>query len=410
MDDSATTRKRVVQFGAGAIGRGFLGQLYSDSGWETIFVDIAPGIVEELNARGGYTVKIVGPGARTIEVTNVRAVDGRDAGAVAEEVARAHLAATAVGPAALPAVAKALAGGISLRAERSPDSTLDVLLCENLLQAAMHVRKMLASALGGRGDERARRYLAERVGLFDTVVSRMIPVPKPRARGGDPLPVSAEDYNILPADRSAFRGEPPEIRGLQPVVSGEGGDFAAHQARKLYAHNCGHALAAYFGWKAGHEFVWQAVEDPGLRPLIDAGLWEAGEALCQRCGFTREEHAAHLAQLLERFANRALGDTVARVGRDPVRKLGRGERLVGAARLALEYGITPKVLAEGIAAAMDFRAPGDPSAGAMAEMLAAGGPERVLREICRLDPSDELDRRLWDLVVRSCREARSKSD
>ena len=395
-------KRRVVQFGAGAIGRGFLGQLYSDSGWETVFVDVVPDVIERLNARGGYTVEIVGPGAREIEVRNVRAVDGRDARAAAEELVSADLAATAVGQSALPAVAGTLAAGISLRAERRPDSTLDVLLCENLLHAATHVRKMLASALAEDGDERARAYLAERVGLVETVVSRMIPVPKTRAEGRDPLRVAVEDYNVLPADRSAFRGPAPAITGLRPVE-----DFAAHEARKLYAHNCGHALAAYFGWKAGHEFVWQAVDDPEIGPRLDAGLWETGVALCRRHGFTREEHGRHLAQLLERFRNRALGDTVARVGRDPVRKLRPGDRLVGSARLALEHGIVPKVLAQGIAAAMDFRAPGDPSAAVIAEMLAEGGPERVLRDVCGLDPCDEHDRSLQDLVLEARSEATS---
>ncbi len=266
-----TKRKRVVQFGAGAIGRGFLGQLYSDSGWETVFVDVVPEIVEELHFRRRYTVEIVGPGARKIEVTNVSAVDGTDTDAVAAELASADLAATAVGQAALPAVAKTLAAGISRRGRERPDSTLDVLLCENLLHAATHVREMLVSALAaggdGGGDEEALRYLDARVGLVETVVSRMIPVPKTGPGRGDLLGVSAEDYNVLPADRSAFRGEPPDIRGLLPV-----GDFAAHEARKLYAHNCGHALAAYFGWKAGHEFVWQAIEDADVRPRVEAGL------------------------------------------------------------------------------------------------------------------------------------------
>ncbi len=388
------SRPKLVQFGAGAIGRGFIGQLASDAGWETVFVDVAPAVLDALRERGGYTVEIVGPGAREIEVTNVRAVDGRDAEAVAREIASADLVSTAVGAGALPAVARTLARGIALRSERRPDSTLDVLICENLLDAAKHLRSLLEPLVSGS----AGAYLAERVGLVETVISRMIPVPNLDASGADPLRIRAEDYNTLPVDASAFRGPVPGIEGLAPVEN-----YRAHEERKLYAHNCGHALAAYLGFRCGHEFVWQAVEDPEVRARVDAGLREAGAALCARHGFTRDGHQAHLDQLLARFANRALGDTIARVGRDPVRKLRRTDRLVGAALLAMEVGARPAALAEGIAAAMDFDVPGDPSSGRLREIMSRGGPERALREICGLDPGDATDAQLFDLVIEARR-------
>jgi len=386
------SRPLLVQFGAGAIGRGFVGQLASSAGWETAFVEVAPAILDAFSASGGYTVEIVGPGARRIEVRNVRAIDGRNIDAVAEEIARADLASTAVGAGALPTVARGLARGIALRAARRPGSTLDVLLCENLLDAGAHVRGLLGPLV----PPEARAYLDGRVGLVETVISRMIPVPRPRAGGGDPLYVAAEDYNVLPVDARAFRGRAPDIEGLAPVDN-----YRAHEERKLYAHNCGHALAAYLGFLRGHEYVWQAVGDPEVRRRVDAGLWEAGAALCIRHGFAREEHQAHLAQLIEPFGNRELGDTVARVGRDPVRKLAPGDRLVGAARLAMKYGVRPEALAEGIAAAMSFDVPGDPSAGRLRDILAAGGPERVLAEICGVDGSVGADAELFDLVVQA---------
>lgn len=382
-------RPKLVQFGAGAIGRGFVAQLASDAGWETVFVEVAPAVLEALNARRRYVVEIVGPGAREIEVTNVRAVDGRDEGAVAAEVASADLVSTAVGAGALPAVARTLARGLALRAKTRPEAALDVLICENLLHAARHLRSLLAPLM----PQRAAGFLAEKVGLVETVISRMIPAPRP-GPAADPLRVCAEDYNVLPADARAFRGPAPAIPGIEPVAS-----FAAHEERKLYAHNCGHALAAYFGFARGHEFVWQAVGDPEVRPLVDQGLREAGEALVKRHGFAREEHAAHLAQLLRRFANRELGDTIARVGRDPVRKLARTDRLVGAALLAMEHGVEPRVLAGGIAAAMRFDVPGDPSSARLREVTASGGVGRVLREICSLDPADPRDAKLIALVM-----------
>lgn len=387
--------KTAVHFGAGAIGRGFLGELYWRSGWQVVFVDISSALVKAINERGGYTIEIVGPGARTVTVSQCRAVDARDACAVAREVALAGLVSTAVGVQALESVAPVLAEGISLRAEMAPNSTLDVLICENLMHASQYLRSLLERFVRPA----AKSYLADRVGLVETVVSRMIPAPG--AIGSvqeDPLRVAAEDYNVLPADKLAFRGEIPAIWGLLPVDN-----FIAYQERKLYAHNCGHALAAYFGALKGHVFIWQVMEDKALLHRVEQGLWEVGKALCQRHGFSHEEHAAHIEQLLRRFANAKLGDTIARVGRDPLRKLGPSERLVGAARLAMEHGSRPEVLAQGIAAAMRFpfaiaveqASPKDPSAAELADRIRKSGPEGVLKDVCRIEEGSEL----WKLVM-----------
>jgi len=382
--------KRAVQFGAGAIGKGFIGLLYFDAGWETVFVEIVPHVIDALRARGGYLVESVGPVERTIEVRNVRALDEADTGAVSEEIARADLVGTSVGKASLPDVARAIAAGIARRAEERPDSTLDVLICENLLDASRVMYGLVAPHVPAA----ARGYFEERVGLVETVVGRTATVPILADGRVDPLRVVAEGDDDLPVNVRTLKGPTPDVPGVTPVD-----DYVSHVERKLYTHNCGHALAAYLGARAWHEFVWQAVGDDRVRRLVEAGMWESGRALCLKHGFARDEHAAYIEGLLGRFAIRSLGDTVARVGRDPVRKLESSDRLVGAARLAVEHGERPTALAEGVAAAMTFRVPGDPSADELAGILAEGGPERVLSEVCGLDPAHEGDGLIRGLVL-----------
>ncbi|MHC4250074.1 MAG: mannitol dehydrogenase family protein [Planctomycetota bacterium] len=388
--------KRAVQFGAGAIGKSFLGLLYHDAGWETAFVEIAPHIVNALNERGGYSIESVGPVEQITDVRDVGALGPADLDVVTSEIARADLVGTSVGKVSLPDVARVLAAGIARRARERPESTLNVLICENLLDASRAMRELVRPHV----PPEARNYFEERVGLVETVVGRTATVPKLDDGRVDPLRVVAEGDDDLPVNARTLKGPAPDVPGVRPVD-----DYGAHVERKLYGHNCGHALAAYLGARAGHEFIWQAVEDPSVRALVEAGMWESGRALCRRHGFARDEHAAYIEGLLRRFAIRALGDTVARVGRDPVRKLGPTDRLVGAARLAVEngehgeQGERPAALAEGIAAAMAFRSPGDPSADELAGILAAGGPERVLSEVCGLDPSRGGDGLIRELVL-----------
>ena len=372
---------KAVHFGAGNIGRGFLGQLYWESGYETVFVDIDQELVRLLNECGGYTIHIVGSDSPDLQVDRVRAVSARDIGQVAEEVASCDIASIAAGSRALPKIADSLAMGTALRAERSPELPLNVIICENLLDAADVLGKLLVA----RMPSRYVSFAEEKVGLVESVVSRMVPLVTEDQRRKDPLAVYVEEYRHLPVDAKAFVGGVPQIVGMEPHD-----DLKAYEERKLYTHNCGHALTAYFGFEKGHTYIWESIEDRSIRSLVEEGLWESGKALIMKHGFAEEEHSAHIDELLSRFGNRPLADTVARVGRDPLRKLGPEDRLVGAARLAMKYGIEPRVLSRGIASALHFRNPDDPGASQLAEMLEKEGFDLVLEEVCKIRKGDPL--------------------
>jgi len=379
----------AVHFGAGNIGRGFLGQLYHQSGYHTVFVDVDARVVEALNAAGRYDIQIVGDGeCRTNPVRNVSALRGEDVEAVAEAVAGCQIASCAVGVRALSHIAAPLSAGIARRAEGSGEP-LNVVVCENLLDAAETLRDRVLEAT----DERHRAFVRERVGFVATVVSRMVPIVPDEVRARHPLYVAVEAYATLPVDETAFVGGVPAVEGFLPVPN-----IGAHEERKLFCHNCGHALCAYPGYQKGLELIADAVTDPDVRRLVTAGLAETGEALIAKHGFDRKEHEAHVEDLLRRFANRALGDTVFRVGRDPIRKLGRHDRLVGAADLCLSQGVEPVRVLEGIRAALAFDHPDDPEAARLQAMLSEGGPDAVLREVCGLTPDEPLYDRIREVM------------
>ena len=382
------SRPRFVQFGAGNIGRGFTGQLFSDAGYDLVFVDIRPEIVAALNERGSYRLRFAGPTRHEErEVGPARAVDGRDVEAVVRELAEADLACTAVGVNALYHLAPSVALGIRQRAARGNAAPLNLLFCENQLHVGQQFRDQVRAHL--RPDEAT---LLDQTGFVETVVSRMVPELSPEERAADPLLVVVEEYERLPLDAAAFRGPVPRVPGLEPKEP-----FQAYFERKLFTHNLGHAVAAYLGFAAGMTFVHEAVADCEIGARVRGAMEEAGAGLIGRWRFLAEEQSAHAEDLLARFANPALRDTVARVGRDPLRKLRRGDRLVGAGLLALAAGVEPRNIAAGIAAALRFDAPGDPSAGELQRRLAEVGAAGVLREVCGLAP----EHRLTELVLES---------
>jgi mannitol-1-phosphate 5-dehydrogenase len=197
--------------------------------------------------------------------------------------------------------------------------------------------------------------------------------------------VGVEAYAILPVDRHAFVAPIPDIKGMEPVDN-----LHALEERKLFTHNCGHALCALAGYKAGLEYVWQVVERADLRQWVLEGLWESGEAQIKKHGFPRAQHEAHITDLLNRFGNRELGDTVFRLARDPIRKLGRRDRLVGAALLALEYGIQPRRLVEGIVLALRYDEPKDEKAVELQALIRSQGVAHVLTTVCGLREDEPL--------------------
>ncbi|MFO7973613.1 MAG: mannitol-1-phosphate 5-dehydrogenase [Candidatus Hydrogenedentota bacterium] len=387
--------KRALQFGAGNIGRGFLGQLYYESGYATTFVDVLDNVVQALNERGGYPLRIVDEEPQTLDIRNVSALHAADTDAVAQAIAEADIAATAVGVNVLPKVAPTIAQGIEKRYAEASAPPLNFIVCENLIDAGPFlrekVREHLAPAFHG--------VLDEEVGFVEASIGRMVPIMTEKERAEDPLLICVEAYCDLPVDKDAFKGPIPELKNLQPKA-----DFGAYVERKLFVHNLSHATAAYLGYLRGHEYIWQTMEDEKTLASMKAATNESCEGLARKWDMDRGELDAHAKDLAKRYRNKALGDQVRRIAADPVRKLGPNDRLIGAGRMCIEQGIAPEHIAFAAAAAMRYDHPADGAAERLQIMRKYGGIEAVLREICDLDPASELAR----LIVEGDRRLRQE--
>lgn len=91
-----------------------------------------------------------------------------------------------------------------------------------------------------------------------------------------------------------------------------------------------------------------------------------------------KELLTHANDLLYRFENRLLGDTIARVGKDTQRKLSVNDRLCGAFLLCRQQGIRPGAIALGIAAGMHFNGEDDPSSEELASYAQQQGVAAAL--------------------------------
>lgn len=335
---------KAVHFGAGNIGRGFVGLLLHDGGYELVFSDVAASLVDAINATSSYTVHEVGEGGTDRVVTGYRAINSAtDPQDVIDEIATADVVTTAVGPTILKFVAPHILAGLALRDPALPP--LQVMACENAIGATDLLREEIRAQAGEAWDA-----VANRAVFANTAVDRIVPAQAPDA-GVD---VTVEPFFEWAIERGPFGDTPPHIPGAHFVD-----DLAPYIERKLFTVNTGHATTAYFGAQAGIERISDALADPAIAARVAATLEETSALLEAVHGLDAADLSAYRATILRRFANPALPDTVGRVGRQPLRKLSRHERFVGPAAAAAERGLATSALVAAMAAALEFDEPED---------------------------------------------------
>ena len=375
---------KAVHFGAGNIGRGFVGLLLHEAGYEIVFADVAAELIDSLAAAESYTVHEVGQEGQDKVVTGFSALNsGSQQAEVIEQIATADLVTTAVGPHILKFVAPAIAQALAQRpAQLAP---LHVMACENAINATDILQQEIQGAWEGTEQE-----LASRAIFANTAVDRIVPAQAP----GQNLDVTVETFYEWVIDRTPFNGNEPAIPGATFVD-----ELLPYIERKLFTVNTGHASAAYFGAAAGIEKISDAMADEQISQKVNAVLQETKSLLVTKHGLDPVAQEAYVQKILTRFTNPHLPDTVGRVGRAPMRKLSRHERFIGPAADLAERGMPTSALSVAIAAALQFNAPGDEEAVALHQILESQSPDEATASITGLEPGHPLFAQVSSLIA-----------
>jgi mannitol-1-phosphate 5-dehydrogenase len=375
---------KAVHFGAGNIGRGFVGLLLHEGGYELVFSDVVAPLVDAINAANSYTVHEVGEGARDTVVTGFRALNSsQDPQAVVDEIATADVVMTAVGPTVLPFVAPLVLEGLAQRDPASPP--LQIMACENAINATDLLREHIVAKAGDAWDG-----IAGRAVFANTAVDRIVPA-QPEGAGID---VTVEPFFEWAIERPPFGDATPRIPGAHFVE-----DLAPYIERKLFTVNTGHATTAYYGAIAGIEKISDALADPAIADRVAATLEETSALLALKHGLDAADLAAYRQTTLGRFRNPGLPDTVGRVGRQPLRKLSRHERFVGPAAEAAERGLPTTSLVAAMSAALAFDEPDDPQSVDMQWMLGEQDADTFTASVTGLEAQHPLFAPVRDAVA-----------
>lgn len=374
--------KKIVVFGAGKIGRSFIGQVFNRSGYEVVFTDINQQLIELMNLRKQYKVVIKdGEKDEVLNICNVRGVCLTDTDKVIDELVDTGLVSLSVGQQGLQATIPILAKALLVRREKYGDVPLDIIIAENMRNSDIFIREELRKLL-------PEEYpLDQLVGLVETSIGKMVPIMTQKDVAEDPLQVFAEPYNSLIVAKNGFRNPVPDVPFLAPK-----GNIKAWVDRKLFIHNLGHATTAYLGFAAHPEarYISEVLEDDRIYQSTRQTMSQAADILLALYPdeFTKSQLEEHIDDLLHRFMNKSLGDTIFRVGCDLYRKLGPEDRLAAPVHAAMKIGMPYDHILKAIEAGIAFRAKDENGNYFHSDTSffdeAAKGNSYILENVCKL--------------------------
>ncbi len=335
--------KNAVHFGAGNIGRGFIGLLLSKSGYHVTFIDIIDELVDDINTLKKYPVQITGKPEKII-VENVSAIDSdrNDVAveAVVEAIVDADIITTAIGPNALKFIAENIAQGLKKRLAKNK-KPLNIIACENMFGSSTALKNFVYAKLS----DDIKAELDKFVGFPDAAVDRIVP----NQIGGEKLLVTVEDFEEWDIDAAQVVGDLSDIQGLTIVEN-----LNAYIDRKIFTINTGHAAIAYLAYQKGIADISSAMKDAEILETARDVWAETSALLIEKYKFAPAAHRRYVQVTENRFANPYLSDEVSRVARSPKRKLSANDRIISPASQLIERGILPETLAKVAAAAFKF--------------------------------------------------------
>jgi mannitol-1-phosphate 5-dehydrogenase len=374
--------KTAVQFGAGNIGRGFIGGVLSEAGYKVIFADVVEDLINKINERKGYTIHVTDYKPRDIEIKGVSAVNSGSDEAV-EAVSKADIVTTAVGLRILKFVAPAIAKGIQKRKADGNTAPLNVIACENGLGATATLKDLVYEKL----NDEEKAWAGAHVGFVSDAVDRIVPPVHCEV----PLDVAVEEYYEWDTQKDQFVGPVPEIGAMHAVDNLE-----AYIERKLFTLNTGHATTAYLGKLKGYKTIGEALKDKEIYAAVKGVMEQSGAGLIKKFGFDPKVHEAYIEKVLSRFQNPYLSDDVNRVGREPLRKLAANDRLVFPMMTAKNYGLPYDKFVVTIAAALHFDNPEDPQSVQMLSDIKSLGVEAAIEKFTGIKVGDPLNKEITE--------------
>ncbi|WP_248624693.1 mannitol-1-phosphate 5-dehydrogenase [Enterococcus cecorum] len=363
---------KATHFGAGNIGRGFIGEILAKNGFSIEFVDINETIIDALMSRKGYTIELAEESKQQIQVANVTGINNqKNPEAVIDSVATSQIVTTAIGPNILPFIAELIAKGIQKRKANQVTEKLDVIACENMIGGSQFLFEKVKAYL----TQEDLDYVNQYVGFPNAAVDRIVPI----QHHEDPLFVSVEPFSEWVVDKTQMKNPELVLSDVEYVD-----DLEPYIERKLFSVNTGHASVAYTGASLGYQTIDEAIADEKVLTTLENVLKETGSLLIAKWQFDPQVHQAYAQKIVARFKNPYISDAITRVARTPIRKLGYDERFIRPIRELHDRNLSYQQLLTVVGLIFNYRDEKDEQSVELQKMLQNESLEAVVRKVTQL--------------------------
>jgi len=368
--------KNAVHFGAGNIGRGFIGDILSKNNVAITFVDVNERVIDELNKRHSYEIEVAEEGQPHIVVKNISGINNaKNPDEVIKAIASTDIITTAIGPNILPFIAELIAKGIEARKAAGNNTPIDVLACENMIGGSQYLYQEVKKYLSADGLVFAEQY----VGFPNAAVDRIVPAQTHE----DPLFVVVEPFNEWVVETSRMKNPTFKLTGVHYEK-----DLEPFIERKLFSVNSGHATSAYTGAFYGAKTILEALKDDRVKAQVEAVLGEIRSLLIAKWNFDEQALIDYHKIIISRFENPFIVDDVNRVARTPIRKLGYDERFIRPIRELKERQLSYQNLLKTIAFVFNYNDSNDEQSVQLQELLATKPLPEVVADVTGLTDQD----------------------
>ncbi|OTN77987.1 mannitol-1-phosphate 5-dehydrogenase [Enterococcus sp. 8G7_MSG3316] len=360
---------KAVHFGAGNIGRGFIGEILANNEFEITFIDVNDTIIDALKTRKSYTIELADESHEQIQIDHVTGLNNaKEPEAVIQAISEADIVTTAIGPNILPRIAGLIAQGLEARAQGQKKQPIDVIACENMIGGSTYLKSEVQKHLTSWSEIEAI------VGFPDAAVDRIVPM----QQHDDPLFVQVEPFSEWVIQETGMKSN-IHLSGVHYVA-----DLEPYIERKLFSVNTGHATVAYTGALQGYQTIDEAMKDHLVVIQLKSVLEETGQLLIEKWAFDPEEHERYIEKIIQRFKNKYISDAITRVARTPVRKLGTEERFIRPVLELEKRNVQPDHLYETIGMIFNYHDPEDEQSRQLQELLAEKELSEVIAEVTGL--------------------------
>ncbi|MCL2813066.1 MAG: hypothetical protein FWD23_00545 [Oscillospiraceae bacterium] len=376
----------VLLFGAGASGRGHLSPRMLDfCECHITYVDKDKKLVDGLKGRSFDVAQISMDGTKRVcEIGGYEILHTGEQENINRAFAEADLVLTCVIAENLGDVAANIAAAVESAPASGAAKKINIVACENLNQASSLLKNLVCARLGPE----AAKYCKANIAFPDAIISRVVPIPE------NPYKIICEDYNEWYADANAWIGDPAAAPFIE--VSN---NLGALLERKLWIHNGGHATLGYAARRKGYKYIHEALRDGQIAKFTGDVMREIGSCIIHKYNFGEEEIREYEAQLGRRGAIEEMKDEVRRIIRDPLRKLGLGDRLMGPLLYAYENGLGHENLVQSVANVLDYFDSGDAESAEMKSAIEAGGVPAFLENRLKLGAYPKLIKKITEAVI-----------